>query len=151
MDFERPNRYLLGLETLLKSPVPRSSLSSLKSSITHRTAAKTVVRLARTEPSIKLESTLSGNMIWRLFFIRNKKPCPGFYCRADSSYVSLGQQHHTASRADSQGVVRTTENIGKTKIQPLDSGANEAQDARTGLDDETVDASRINPLGGVRE
>ncbi|KAI0147906.1 hypothetical protein F4776DRAFT_287957 [Hypoxylon sp. NC0597] len=62
-----------------------------------------------------------------------------------------GQQQHTAPHADSQGVVGTDENIGKTKIQPLESGVNESQPPRTGLDDEAVDAARINPLGEVRE
>ncbi|KAI1414787.1 hypothetical protein F5Y13DRAFT_158312 [Hypoxylon sp. FL1857] len=62
-----------------------------------------------------------------------------------------GQHQHTAPHADSQGVIGTTENLGKTKIQPLEGAVNEAQPPRTGLDDEAVDAARINPLGGVRE
>ncbi|KAI0381952.1 hypothetical protein F5Y04DRAFT_280183 [Hypomontagnella monticulosa] len=62
-----------------------------------------------------------------------------------------GQHQNTASHADSQGVVGTTENIGKAKIQPLDKNLHEAQNPRTGIDDESVDAARINPLGGVRE
>lgn len=62
-----------------------------------------------------------------------------------------GQHQHTAPHADSQGVVGTTENIGKAKIQPLDGGLREAQNPRTGIDDESVDAARINPLGNVRE
>ncbi|KAI1780166.1 hypothetical protein F4818DRAFT_402025 [Hypoxylon cercidicola] len=61
-----------------------------------------------------------------------------------------GQRQHTAPHADSQGVVGTAENIGKSKIAPLE-GAKEAQIPRTGLDDEQVDASRINPLGRVKE
>ncbi|KAI1382374.1 hypothetical protein F4677DRAFT_401779 [Hypoxylon crocopeplum] len=62
-----------------------------------------------------------------------------------------GQHQHTAPHADNQGVVGTTENIGKAKIQPLEGGAREPQYSRTGLDDESVDAARINPMGAVRE
>ncbi|KAI1383386.1 uncharacterized protein F4822DRAFT_75907 [Hypoxylon trugodes] len=62
-----------------------------------------------------------------------------------------GQHQHPAPHANSQGVVGTTENLGKTKIQPLEGGVNESQNPRTGLDDEAVDAARINPLGEVRE
>ncbi|OTA85628.1 hypothetical protein M434DRAFT_36060 [Hypoxylon sp. CO27-5] len=62
-----------------------------------------------------------------------------------------GQQQHTAPHANNQGVVGTDENIGKTKIQPLEGSAKEPQPPKTGLDDEAVDAARINPLGEVRE
>ncbi|KAG4221125.1 hypothetical protein PC116_g30398 [Phytophthora cactorum] len=62
-----------------------------------------------------------------------------------------GQHQHTAPHADSQGVVGTAEGLGKTKIEPLEGKANESQTPRTGLDDEAVDATRIHPLGGVRE
>ncbi|KAI0846760.1 hypothetical protein F5Y00DRAFT_242974 [Daldinia vernicosa] len=62
-----------------------------------------------------------------------------------------GKHQHPAPHADSQGVVGTAEGLGQTKIEPLDSDAKDPQNPRTGLDDEAVDASRIYPLGEVRE
>ncbi|KAI1209054.1 uncharacterized protein F4807DRAFT_108775 [Annulohypoxylon truncatum] len=62
-----------------------------------------------------------------------------------------GQHQHTAPHADSHGVVGTAEDIGKVKILPLENTSHEAQNPRTGLDDEAVDAARINPVGSVRD
>ncbi|KAI1461824.1 hypothetical protein F4805DRAFT_453061 [Annulohypoxylon moriforme] len=61
------------------------------------------------------------------------------------------QHQHTAPHADSHGVVGTVEDIGKVRIPPLESDSHEAQNPRTGLDDEVIDAARIDPLGSVRE
>ncbi|KAI0842241.1 hypothetical protein F5Y06DRAFT_293064 [Hypoxylon sp. FL0890] len=69
----------------------------------------------------------------------------------DTGLLVLGQGQHTAPHADNHGVVGPAENLGKTKIPPLEGGVNESQPPRTGLDDEAVDTARINPLGGVRE
>ncbi|OQV05142.1 hypothetical protein CLAIMM_09928 [Cladophialophora immunda] len=68
-----------------------------------------------------------------------------------------GQYQHTAPHADSQGSVGRDETIQGAKIEPLagkghadvDAHAGTKEDA--GLDDETVDAARIDPLGSVRE
>ncbi|KAI2473567.1 hypothetical protein F4781DRAFT_427194 [Annulohypoxylon bovei var. microspora] len=62
-----------------------------------------------------------------------------------------GQHQHTAPHADSHGVVGTAEDLGKVKIPPLESDSHEAQNPRTGLDDEVIDGARIDPLGSVGE
>ena len=62
-----------------------------------------------------------------------------------------GQYQHTASHADSQGVVGRDETVQGSKIEPLTGKENETQRKGEGLDDENVDASRVAPLGEVRE
>lgn len=63
----------------------------------------------------------------------------------------LGQYQHPAPHADSQGVVGRDEAIQGAKIDPLSGKENVSTTKSTGLDDEQVDASRINPMGEVRE
>jgi len=48
-------------------------------------------------------------------------------------------------------VVGRDETITGAKIEPLAGEFKVAQKKMPGLDDETVDASRINPMGEVRE
>jgi len=43
------------------------------------------------------------------------------------------------------------ETIQGAKLEPLEGKGSEPTSKSTGLDDEEVDASRINPLGEVRE
>lgn len=62
-----------------------------------------------------------------------------------------GQYQHPEPHADSQGVVGRDEAIAGTKIDPLVSEFKEPQKKMPGLDDETVDVSRIEPMGEVRE
>ncbi|KAJ9636273.1 hypothetical protein H2199_007948 [Coniosporium tulheliwenetii] len=61
-----------------------------------------------------------------------------------------GQYQNPLPHADSQGVVGRDETIQGTKIEPLEGKKDEAQGKGPGLDDENVDASRIDPLGEVR-
>ena len=53
--------------------------------------------------------------------------------------------------ANSQGVVGRDETIQGAKIEPLEGRRGEATSKQSGFDDEQVDASRINPMGVVRE
>ncbi|KAK5464953.1 hypothetical protein LTS15_001516 [Exophiala xenobiotica] len=62
-----------------------------------------------------------------------------------------GQYRHPAAHADSQGVVGRDETIQGAKIDPLSGKGNASTTKSAGLDDEQVDASRINPMGEVRE
>jgi hypothetical protein len=64
---------------------------------------------------------------------------------------NLGQYQHPEPHADSQGVVGRDEAIQGAKIEPLEGGRGTTTSKQPGLDDEHVDASRINPLGEVRE
>ena len=61
-----------------------------------------------------------------------------------------GQYQHIDAHADSQGVVGRDGAIAGAKIDPL-AGAKQAATTAQGLDDESVDSSRIQPLGTVRE
>ena len=62
-----------------------------------------------------------------------------------------GQYQHTAPHADTQGVVGRDEAVQGAKIEPLSGKEYETQLKGEGLDDEHVDASRVAPLGEVRE
>ncbi|KIV79581.1 hypothetical protein PV11_07132 [Exophiala sideris] len=62
-----------------------------------------------------------------------------------------GHYKHPAPHADSHGVVGRDETIQGAKLEPLEGKGSEPTSKSTGLDDEEVDASRINPLGEVRE
>ncbi|KIW12591.1 hypothetical protein PV08_09869 [Exophiala spinifera] len=62
-----------------------------------------------------------------------------------------GRYKHPAPHADSQGVAGRDEAIQGAKIDPLSGKENTSTTKSPGLDDEQVDASRINPLGEVRE
>jgi len=62
-----------------------------------------------------------------------------------------GQYQHPEPHADSQGVVGRDETIHGAKIEPLEGGRNTSTSKQPGLDDEQVDASRISPMGEVRE
>jgi hypothetical protein len=62
-----------------------------------------------------------------------------------------GQYQHTLPHADSHGSVGRDETIQGSKIAPFDGKFKTAATTTGGLDDETVDASRIDPLGEVRE
>ncbi len=62
-----------------------------------------------------------------------------------------GQYQHPEPHADSQGVVGREGVLHSTKIEPLEGKRNEATEKSTGLDDEQVDAARVQPLGEVRE
>ena len=64
-----------------------------------------------------------------------------------------GQYQHPEPHADSQGSVGREEVIQGAKIDPLAGGPDleGGERAKSGLDDENVDASRISPLGEVRE
>jgi hypothetical protein len=53
--------------------------------------------------------------------------------------------------ANSQGVVGYEDVIQSSKIAPMDGSEKRATQHTHGLDDETIDASRIRPLGEVRE
>ncbi|OAP61267.1 hypothetical protein AYL99_03468 [Fonsecaea erecta] len=63
-----------------------------------------------------------------------------------------GQYQHTAPHADSQGAVGRDETIQGAKIEPLEGKGQQAATTKSqGLDDETVDTARIDPVGSVRE
>lgn len=62
-----------------------------------------------------------------------------------------GQYQHPAPHADSQDVVGRDEAIQGAKIDRLSGKEKVATAKLTGLDDEQVDASRINPMGEVGE
>ena len=62
-----------------------------------------------------------------------------------------GQYQHAEPHADTQGVVGRDETIQGAKVDPLMSQTNEATRNNQGLDDEQVAASRVEPLGSVRE
>lgn len=62
-----------------------------------------------------------------------------------------GQNQHTLAHADTQGSVGRDETIQGTKIEPLEGKANEGTRKEEGIDVETVDSTRIPPLGAVRE
>ena len=53
--------------------------------------------------------------------------------------------------ADSQGVVGREDVIQSAKIAPFDHKVKQSTQHTQGLDDESVDAARIRPLGEVRE
>ncbi|KAF2186754.1 hypothetical protein K469DRAFT_706746 [Zopfia rhizophila CBS 207.26] len=59
--------------------------------------------------------------------------------------------HHTAPHADSQGVVGREDIVQGSKIPPLEGGMKQATQHTQGLDDESVDKSRIDPMGNVRD
>jgi len=71
--------------------------------------------------------------------------------RIDPLEGNRGQYQHPESHADSQGVVGRDGVISGAKIDPLVAQANQATRKNEGLDDEQVDASRVEPLGEVRE
>ncbi len=62
-----------------------------------------------------------------------------------------GQGQHTAPHADSQGVIGRDNTIQGAKLEPLKSSTSSETSAAQGLDDEAVDAARIDPMGSVRE
>ncbi|KAL9110841.1 MAG: hypothetical protein Q9227_004641 [Pyrenula ochraceoflavens] len=68
-----------------------------------------------------------------------------------------GQYQHTAPHADSSGVIGREEEVSGSKIEPLSpeegSGKQSGERERrsSGLDDETVDRGRIDPMGSQRE
>ncbi|KAF2748492.1 hypothetical protein M011DRAFT_476497 [Sporormia fimetaria CBS 119925] len=62
------------------------------------------------------------------------------------------KHHHTQlPHADSHGVVGHDDDIQQAKIAPFDGKVKQSTQHWTGLDDETVDAARITPMGEVRE
>jgi len=62
-----------------------------------------------------------------------------------------GQYQHTEPHAQSGGVVGGDETVSGAKIDPLANESDAATRKNPGLDDETVDASRVEPMGEVRE
>ncbi|KAF2093532.1 hypothetical protein NA57DRAFT_61238 [Rhizodiscina lignyota] len=65
---------------------------------------------------------------------------------------NAGQYQHPEAHADSQGVVGREDVIQGAKIDPLEQAPGmKSAPVKGGLDDENVDASRINPMGEVRE
>ncbi|MCJ1388686.1 hypothetical protein MMC18_001535 [Xylographa bjoerkii] len=62
-----------------------------------------------------------------------------------------GQYQHTAPHADSHGVVGTDETIQGSKLEPLERQGHEATEKSGGINDESVDTARIEPVGSVRE
>jgi hypothetical protein len=69
-----------------------------------------------------------------------------------SSLLMLYQDHHIqAPHADSQGVVGREDIIQSAKIEPMKKEMFERTEHTHGLDDETVDAARIPPMGEVRD
>ena len=62
----------------------------------------------------------------------------------------VGQYKHPAPHADS-GVVGNDANLDKSKIEPLEGNISKGGQQASGLGDEEVDATRVQPLGGVRE
>lgn len=71
--------------------------------------------------------------------------------RVNGSRLISGPRPVPAPHADSQGVAERDATIEGAKIEPLDGGRGNATSKEPGLDDELVDASRVNPLGEVRE
>lgn len=59
--------------------------------------------------------------------------------------------HEQMPHANSQGVVGRVDIIQSTKIAPLDGGMRQQTLHTQGLDDEAVDAARVQPMGSVRE
>ncbi|MCJ1248755.1 hypothetical protein MMC30_005974 [Trapelia coarctata] len=65
-----------------------------------------------------------------------------------------GQYQHTTPHVSSGGVAGTDEAIQGAKIDPMapgDAEGKKAQGSGMGLEDEAVDAARIEPVGSVRE
>jgi hypothetical protein len=65
-------------------------------------------------------------------------------------WFALGHHQHPAPHADSSGVVGRDETIAGAKIDPF-SHNKQADIKLPGLRDKDIDASRISPLGEVRE
>ena len=65
--------------------------------------------------------------------------------------LQQGQYQHTAPHADSHGVVGTDEVIQGAKLEPLEGQGHQATQKSEGVDDESVDTARIEPVGSVRE
>lgn len=66
--------------------------------------------------------------------------------------LTLSTDHHIQlPHANSQGVIGREDIVQGAKIAPLDGEVKRTTEHGQGLDDETVDASRIRPLGEVRE
>ncbi|KAF2263066.1 hypothetical protein CC78DRAFT_292168 [Lojkania enalia] len=64
---------------------------------------------------------------------------------------SAKAHHKQAPHADSQGVVGYEDVVQGSKIAPMEGGAPGATKHDQGLTDESIDKSRINPIGGLRE